>query len=148
MISLQVWLSGSFSNHYWTGAELGRCQGGHCPPKFLPAPPQWSPKIFQVFFWKSYTDHWQLPLLQIWPLQWPPKWKCLAPPLIVKLNYKIQYPRNPGRKKQWRSYFLRFFFKNSSSKYQKRFAIGGYTTMHWRTGRHFTGGGGKNLPWK
>ena len=48
---------------------------------------------------------------------------------IVKLNYKIQYPRNSGSKKQSRSYFLRFFFKNSSSKYQKRFAIGGYTTM-------------------
>jgi len=41
---------------------------------------------------------------------------------IVKLNYKIQYPRNSGSKKQSRSYFLRFFFKNSSSKYQKRFA--------------------------
>ena len=38
---------------------------------------------------------------------------------IVKLNYKIQYPRNSGSKKQSRSYFLRFFFKNSSSKYQK-----------------------------
>jgi len=48
---------------------------------------------------------------------------------IVKLNYKIQYPRNSGSKKQSGSYFLRFFFKNSSSKYQKRFAIGGYTTM-------------------
>jgi len=48
---------------------------------------------------------------------------------IVKLNYKIQYPRNSGSKKQSRSYFLCFFFKNSSSKYQKRFAIGGYTTM-------------------
>jgi len=48
---------------------------------------------------------------------------------IVKLNYKIQYPRNSGSKKQSRSYFLRFFFKNSSSKYQKRFAIGGYTTL-------------------
>jgi len=47
----------------------------------------------------------------------------------VKLNYKIQYPRNSGSKKQSRSYFLRFFFKNSSSKYQKRFAIAGYTTM-------------------
>ena len=29
---------------------------------------------------------------------------------IVKLNYKIQYPRNSGSKKQSRSYFLRFFF--------------------------------------
>ena len=48
---------------------------------------------------------------------------------IVKLNYKIQYPRNSSSKKQSRSYFLRFFFKNSLSKYRKRFAIGGYTTM-------------------
>jgi len=45
------------------------------------------------------------------------------------LNYKIQHPRNSGSKKQSRTYFLRFFFKNLSSKYQKRFAIGGYTTM-------------------
>ena len=48
---------------------------------------------------------------------------------IVKLNYKIQYPRNSDSKKQSRSYFLRFFFKKLSSKYQKRFAIGGYNTM-------------------
>ena len=48
---------------------------------------------------------------------------------IVKLNYSIQYPRNSGSKKQSRSYFLRFFFKNSPSKYQKRFAISGYTIM-------------------
>ena len=48
---------------------------------------------------------------------------------IVKLKYKIQYPRNSGSKQQSRSYLLRFFFKNSSSKYQKRFAIGGYTTI-------------------
>ena len=38
-------------------------------------PPHWPPKIFQVFFWKSYTDHWQLSLLQIWHLQWPPQMK-------------------------------------------------------------------------
>ena len=35
---------------------------------------------------------------------------------FVKLNYKIQYPRNSGSKKQSRPYFLRFFLKNSSSK--------------------------------
>ena len=34
-----------------------------------------APKIFQVSFWKSYTDHWQLPLLQNWPLPWPPQMK-------------------------------------------------------------------------
>jgi len=45
--------------------------------------------------------------------------------VIIKFNVQeIQVV-----KKQSRSYFLRFFFKNSSSKYQKRFAIGGYTTM-------------------
>ena len=53
------------------GAELGGCKGGHCAPKILPGPP----KVFQVSFWKSYTDHWQLPLLQDWPLQWPPQMK-------------------------------------------------------------------------
>jgi len=58
-----------------SGAELGGCQGGHCPPKILPGPPSGLPKIFQVSFWKSYTDHWQLPLLQNWPLQWPPQMK-------------------------------------------------------------------------
>jgi len=45
---------------------------------------------------------------------------------LFKLNYKIQYPWKSGSEKQSRSYFLRFFFKNSSSKQQKRFAIGGY----------------------
>jgi len=40
-----------------------------------PLPPQWPPKISQVFFWKSYIDHWQLPLLENWPLQWPPQMK-------------------------------------------------------------------------
>jgi len=54
-----------------TGAEIG----GDTAPKILPGPPQWPPKIFQVSFWKSYTDHWQLPLLQNWPLQWPPQMK-------------------------------------------------------------------------
>ena len=38
---------------------------------------------------------------------------------IVKLNYKIQYSRKSGSKKQSISYFLRFFFKNSSSKITK-----------------------------
>ena len=49
--------------------------GGPLPtPKFCLAP-HCPPKIFQVSFWKSYTDHWQLPLLQNWPLQWPPQMK-------------------------------------------------------------------------
>ena len=61
--------------YFSSGAELGGCQGGHCPPKILSGPPSGPPKIFQVSFWKSYTDHWQLPLLQNWPLQWPPQMK-------------------------------------------------------------------------
>jgi len=58
-----------------TGAELGGAWRGHFPPKILPGPPSGPPKNFQVSFWKSYTDHWQLPLLQNWPLQWPPQMK-------------------------------------------------------------------------
>jgi len=45
--------------------------------------------------------------------------------LIIKFNIQ----KKSGSKKQSKSYFLHFFFKNSSSKYQKRFAIGGYTTV-------------------
>jgi len=30
------------------GAELGGCQGGHCPPKILPGSPSGPPKIFRV----------------------------------------------------------------------------------------------------
>ena len=59
----------------------GGARGATAPQNFAWAP-QWPPKIFQVSFWKPYTDHWQLPLLQNWPLPWPPKWKCLAPPLL------------------------------------------------------------------
>ena len=62
------------------GGARGVPGGATAPSQILPDPPV-APKIFQVSFWKSYTDHWQLPLLQNWPLQWPPKWKCLAPPL-------------------------------------------------------------------
>jgi len=61
----------------WNLIMQGRSQGVPLPHINF----AWSPKIFQVSFWKSYTDHWQLPLLQNWPLQWPPKWKCLTPPL-------------------------------------------------------------------
>ena len=64
---------------------------------------------------------------QIWI--WCRQYRQSTSKSIVKLNHKIQYPRKWGSEKQWRSYFLRFFFKNSSSNYQKRFAIGGYTTM-------------------
>jgi len=65
------WQSGLpvFSNQsFKTRGGARGCQDGHCPPKILPAPQ----KNFQVSFWKSYTDHWELPLLQNWPLQWPP----------------------------------------------------------------------------
>ena len=59
----------------YSGAELGGCQGGHCPPKILPGPPVAPPKFSawrHVTALKSYTDHWHLPLLQNWPLQWLP----------------------------------------------------------------------------
>ena len=60
---------------YDQGRSYGGSRGGHCPPKIVPGPPSGPPKNFQVSFWKSYTDHWQLPLLQNWPLQWPPQMK-------------------------------------------------------------------------
>jgi len=55
-----------------TGAELGGARGA-LPPKILPGPPVSPPKL--GLFLKSYTDHWQLPVLQNWPLQWPPQMK-------------------------------------------------------------------------
>jgi len=58
-----------------SGAELGGCQGGPLPPQNFAWPPSGPPKFFQVSLWKSYADHWQLPLLQNWPLQWPPHMK-------------------------------------------------------------------------
>ena len=60
--------------HSLAGAELGGARGATSPQNFA-CPPQWPPKIFQASFWKSYTDHWQLPLLQNRPLQWPPQMK-------------------------------------------------------------------------
>jgi len=77
---LTLALQGRLYRALQPGTELGGCQGATAPPKFCLATPV-APKIYQVSFWKSYTDHWQLPLLQNSPLQWPPKWKCLAPPL-------------------------------------------------------------------
>ena len=63
--------------------------GGPLPPKNF----AWPPKIFQVSFWKSYTDHWQLPLLQNWPLQWPPQMKMSgsapAPQDVPSLRFTL-----------------------------------------------------------
>ena len=76
----------SFIAKFWTclaGAELGRATA---PPKILPGPP----KIFQVSFWKSYTDHWQLPLLQNWTLQWPPQMKMSgSAPVACRITWRF-----------------------------------------------------------
>ena len=58
------------------GGARGVPGGATAPPKFS----AWR----HATALESYTDHWQLPLLQNWPLQWPPQWKCLAPPLYVR----------------------------------------------------------------
>jgi len=53
-------------------------QGGPLPPKILPGHPSGPPNFSawrHATAFKSYTDHWQLPLLQNWPLQWPPQMK-------------------------------------------------------------------------
>jgi len=67
----------------YSGAELGGCQGGHCPPKILPGPP----KIFRVTSCHCIEVlHRPLasPLVaKLAPPVAPPKWKCLAPPLVV-----------------------------------------------------------------
>ena len=57
--------------------------------KFMTRGGATSPQIFLVSFWKSYTDHWQLPLLQNWPLQWPPHMKTsgFAPVYDVMVEY-------------------------------------------------------------
>jgi len=65
-----------------TGAEVWGYQGGHCPPPKFCLPPQCPPKFSA---WRHATGvglflkvlHRPLtaPLLQNWPLQWPPKMK-------------------------------------------------------------------------
>jgi len=65
----------------WTGAKLEGCQGGHCPPKLS----AWR----HATTLKSYTDHWQLPLLQNWPLQWPPQMKMSGSAPAPELPYKL-----------------------------------------------------------
>jgi len=74
---------------WYAGAELGGCQGGPLPSQNFAWPPSGPPKIFQISFWKSYADHWQLPLLQNWPLQWPPQMKMSgsAPGGICRLTH-------------------------------------------------------------
>jgi len=45
---IRVTLSIFFSGHVEVaGAEIGGCQGGHCPPKFCLAPPVASPNVFR-----------------------------------------------------------------------------------------------------
>ena len=62
--------------------EQGRSEGGargELPPQNFAWPPPVTPLKFSAWrhatALKSYTDHWQLPLLQNWPLQWPPQMK-------------------------------------------------------------------------
>ena len=73
----------------WTGAELGGCQGGHCPPKILPGP-QWPPQNFprdvMSLHWSPTQTTDSSPCCKTGPSSGPPKWKCLAPPLIVNMT--------------------------------------------------------------
>ena len=69
--------------------------GGPLPPKILPGPPSGPPKFSarrHATALKSYTDHWQLPLLQNWPLQWPPQMKMSgsAPVCSFSKNGNVQ----------------------------------------------------------
>jgi len=74
------------------GAELGGCLGGPLPPKILPGPPSGPPKIRSLsvgLFLKVLHRPLTAPLLQNWPLQCPPKWKCLAPPLHKRVIWNL-----------------------------------------------------------
>ena len=73
-----------YHSDFWTGAELGGARGGQLPPKSF----AWPPQNFQVSFWKSCTDHWQLSLLQNWPLQWHPQMKMSgSAPVFEQLSF-------------------------------------------------------------
>ena len=75
---LMVWLSWSLES----GAELGECQGGHCPPKFCLDTPV-TPQNFSGLFLKALHRPLTAPLVaKLAPPVAPPKWRCLAPPLL------------------------------------------------------------------
>ena len=65
------------------GAELGGCQGGHCPPKiFRVTSCHWSRSLSES---PTQTID-SSPCCKTGPSSGPPKWKCLAPPLSTTKN--------------------------------------------------------------
>ena len=81
------------------GSELGGAMGGHSPLEFCLVPPVASPKFSawrHATALKSYTDHWQLPLLQNWPLQWPPQMK-MSGSAPAKRHGVLYGPRRIGK---------------------------------------------------
>ena len=70
-------------NGWHAGAELGGFQGGNDPLKFYLAPPV-APSIFFRSFSESPTQTINSsPCCKTGPSSGPPKWKCLAPPLVT-----------------------------------------------------------------
>ena len=83
-----IWASALHQLCHWSGAELGRCQGGTAPPKFCLAPPVAPPKIFRSLSESPTQTIDSSPCCKTGPSSGPPKWKCLAPPLpLVKSAY-------------------------------------------------------------
>ena len=104
--------------HYWTiestlgvvilrGGARGVPGGATAPPKFCLAPPKFSAWRHATAL-KSYTDHWQLPLLQNWPLQCPPpnETVCLRPWWYLMLKYNNIQPSQWFQEIFWHWMFL------------------------------------------
>ena len=82
-----VWAGG-----WGRGGARGVPGGVTAPSKFCLVPPVAPPKFSawrHVTALKSYTDHWQLPLLQNWPFQWPPQMKMSGSAPVYKLFQKM-----------------------------------------------------------
>ena len=62
------------------------CQGGTAPPKFCPAPPVALPKFFRSLSESPTQTIDSSPCCKAGPSSGPPKWKCLAPPLVGTLH--------------------------------------------------------------
>ena len=95
LICIAVWLNCGLSNtktlvisikneKYWCqlGAELGGCQGGYYPPKFCLSPPVAPPKFFRSLSESPTQTIDSSPCCKTGPSSGPPKWRCLAPPLV------------------------------------------------------------------